>query len=106
MGVTTRRTRAQSPCSLADSRNLVRGHFLERTLGTLAATEGALGLAVCGGVEGNEEEEVGGEDADTGDGGELFPGTLAAVGKPVPVGGGEVGPGCEVDEACRIVSWN
>lgn len=77
-------------------------------VGELGVLEGAGGLAARGAlavllvgrdVEGDEEEEVGAEDAHAGEGGELLAGALAGVGHPVEVGRGEVGVGGEVDEA-------
>lgn len=60
-----------------------------------------LALFLVGGeVEGDEEEEVGGEDADAGERGELLAGALAAGREVGKVGAGEVGVGGEVDEAC------
>jgi len=92
----TGRAQAQSSCSLTNGRNLVRSHLFESALSTLPATER---LAVRSSVEGDKEEEVGGEYANSSDGGKFLAGALAAVGEPVPVCGGEIGPGCEVDKA-------
>lgn len=50
-------------------------------------------------VEEDEEEQVRRDDADTGDGSEFFTSAFACIGKVWPVGAGEVGPGCEVNEA-------
>jgi hypothetical protein len=77
---------------------LIGSHFLESTLSTLSATEW---LAVRSSIEGDEEEEVRGEDANSGNSSELFASALATIWEPVPVGGGEISPGCEVDEAWR-----
>jgi len=65
-------------------------------LSTLSAAEW---LAVGSSIEGYEEEKVRGENANSGNGSELLAGALATVWEPVPVSGGEVSPGCEVDEA-------
>lgn len=88
---------AQSSCCLSHSRHLVRRHLLEGRARSGSALW--LRLLVCRGVEGDEEQEVRGQDADAGDGGELLACAFAVVGHPGPVGGGEVGVGCEVDEA-------
>ena len=50
-------------------------------------------------VESDEEEQVRRDDADTGDGRELFTSTLARIGKRWPVGASEVGVGGKVNEA-------
>lgn len=64
------------------------------------AARGALAVCLVGcEVEGDEEEEVRGDDAHAGEGGEFFAGAVAGVGHPGPVGGSEVGVGGEVDEA-------
>ena len=89
-------TRAQSPCSLADSWDLIASHFLKRALSSCSALHR---FAVCSSVERNEEQKVGGEDADASDGSKLLTGALAGVGEPVPVCRSEVGPGRKVDEA-------
>ena len=77
-------------------------------VGELGVLEGARGLAarralavllVRRDVEGDEEQEVGAEDAHAGEGGELLARALAGVGHPLEVGRGEVGVGGEVDEA-------
>lgn len=57
-------------------------------------------LVVGGEVEGDEEEEVGGEDANTGEGGEFLACAFAGSGEVGEVGRREVGIGGEVDEAC------
>lgn len=50
-------------------------------------------------VEGDEEKEVGAEDAAARNSGELLSGTLSPVWHPWPVGSCEVIVRCEVDEA-------
>ena len=75
-------------------------HVDERLLASVAARAANLGsLVVCSNVEGDEEQQVRGDDTNTGESGELLTGTLAHVGSPGEVGGGEVGVGGEVDEA-------
>ena len=88
---------AQSACCFSDRGHLIGRHLFERGTGSRAA----LGLRFLVGrcVEGDEEEEVRGEDADACHGGEFLACAFAAVGHPGPVGGGEVGVGGEVDEA-------
>lgn len=72
---------------------------LRHTAKGLASTRRLAILLVRGEVEGDEEDEVGGENSNTGKGGELLSSTLAGVGHPLEVGGGEVGVGRVVDEA-------
>lgn len=70
------------------------GHAAQRLArGVLLGT-----LVVCGEVEGNEEDEVGRESRNAGQGGKLLAGALAGVGQEVEVGRGEVGVRGEVDE--------
>ena len=64
-----------------------------------ALTASLAGLFVGGEVKGDEKEEVGGEDADAGEGGEFFTGTFPVTGEVGEVGGGKVGVGGEVDES-------
>jgi hypothetical protein len=75
--------------------------ILERASSFAASWPLAVFLVGCE-VKGDEEEEVGAEYSDTCEGGEFFSGALACVGHPGPVGGREVGVGCEVDEACIL----
>jgi hypothetical protein len=91
------RALGQSPSCLTNRRYLLVLHFHQCTCSPAAALGNR--LLVRREVEGDEEEEVGREDADAGDGGEFLAGALASVGQPGPVGGCEVGPGGEVDEA-------
>ena len=70
----------------------------------LAAGRALAVLLVGGEVERDEEEEVGAEDTHAGESSELLTGAPAGIGKPRPVGGGEVGPRSEVDEACRVLA--
>lgn len=75
-------------------------HVDERLLAGVAARAADLGSLVVGGdVEGDEEQQVRGDDTNTGERGELLTGALAHVGGPGEVDGGEVGVGGEVDEA-------
>jgi hypothetical protein len=91
----------KAPAGFTNRRYLLVLHLHKRAGGTAAA----LGhrLLVCSEVEGEEEEQVRRDDADTGNGGEFFTGALAHVGDVWPVGAGEVGEGREVDEACRVL---
>jgi len=50
-------------------------------------------------VEGDEEQQVGADDAHAGERGKLLAGALAGVRHPLEVGRGEIGVGGEVDEA-------
>jgi hypothetical protein len=77
-------------------------HVDQRLLaGVAAGTSGLGGLVVGGNVEGDEQDQVGADDADTSQGSEFLTGTLAHVGEPGEVGGGEVGVRGEVDEAFK-----
>jgi hypothetical protein len=91
----------KTPAGFANSRYLLVLHLHQRACSPAAA----LGhwLLVRGEVEGEEEEQVRCDDTDTGDGGELLTSTLAHVGNVRPVGAGEVGEGCEVDETCILL---
>jgi hypothetical protein len=91
------RALGQSAPRLTNRRYLLILHFHQCTCSPAAALGNR--LLVGREVEGDEEEEVGCEDADAGDGGEFLACALAGVGEPGPVGGCEVGPGGEVDEA-------
>lgn len=94
----------ESSHRLAHSRHLITRHLHKRTLSPSPSL--GHGLRIRRRVEGDEEEEVRREDADTGHGGEFLAGAVAGVGHPGPVGGGEVGVGCEVDEAWGLlVGW-
>lgn len=84
-------------------RNLEVLHVDQRFLASVAAgTSGLGGLVVGGNVEGDEQNQVGADDADTSHGSEFLTGTLAHVGEPREVGGGEVGVRGEVDEALKL----
>lgn len=75
------------------------GHTAEGRAG------GALGVLLVGGdVEGDEEDQVRGENSNSGEGSELLTSTPAHVGQPGEVAGGEVGPRGEVDESYGTVS--
>lgn len=56
-------------------------------------------LLVGSQVEGDEEDQVGGQDAHAGESSEFLTGAFACTGHPFEVGGGEVGVGGEVNEA-------
>lgn len=76
-------------------------HVDQGLLASVAArTANFGGLVVCGNVEGDEEEQVRGDDGNTGESGELLTSALAHVGSPWEVDRGEVRVGGEVDEAC------
>jgi hypothetical protein len=94
----------KTPAGFTNSRYLLVLHLHKRA-GSPAAALGHW-LLVCGKVEGEEEEQVRGDDADTGDGGELLTSALAHVGNVGPVGAGEVGEGSEVDEACSLLKFD
>ena len=84
-------------------RDLKVPHLDQGLLASVAAgTSGLGGLVVGGNVEGDEENEVGADDTNTGHGSEFLTGALAHVRQPGEVGGGEVGVGGEVDEAWRL----
>lgn len=68
--------------------------------GVATRTANLGGLLVGGDVEGDEQEQVRGDDGNTSESGELLTGALAHVWSPWEVGGGEVSVGGEVDEAC------
>lgn len=61
-------------------------------------------LAVGSKVEGDEENKVGAENANTSKGGKLLTRAVTKVGELREVGGGEVGVRGEVDKACILVS--
>ena len=77
----------------------IRQRGLAHAADGLAATRALAVLPVGGEVEGDEEEEVRGQDTNTSESGKLLTSAGANVGKPGPVGRGEVGPGGEVDKA-------
>jgi hypothetical protein len=90
-------TQRELPPRLTHCRHLLVLHLDQSTSSPAAALRHR--LLVRGDVEGDEEEEVRRQDADTGDGGEFLTGALAGIGQPWPVGVGEVGPGSKVDKA-------
>lgn len=96
------RTLGESAARFTNRRHLLVLHLDQRTCSPAAA----LGhrLLVGRKVERDEEEQVRREDADSGDGSELFAVAFSSIGEPRPVGAGEVGPGGKVDEACVPVS--
>lgn len=59
-------------------------------------------LPVGGDVEENEKHQIRGEDTHSGEGGKLLAGAVAGIGQPGEVGGSEVGPRREIDEAWNI----
>jgi hypothetical protein len=87
----------KTPAGFANSRYLLVLHLHQRACSPAAA----LGhwLLVRGEVEGEEEEEVRSDDADTGNGSKLLASALAHVGHVGPVGAGEIGVRRKVDEA-------
>ena len=93
-------TLGQPPPRLTNGRRLCMCHVNHRTCSPAAPLRNR--LFVSGEVEDDEEEEVRGEDANSGDGGEFLASALAGVGEPRPVGTREVGVGGEVDEAWEI----
>jgi len=69
-------------------------------LAGVAAGPPCLGGALIGGeVKGDEEEEVGAQDAHAGESSKFLASAAARVRHPLEVGAGEVGVGGEVDEA-------
>ena len=64
------------------------------------ATCGLLSILTVGGdVEGDEEDEVGGDYTHAGESSEFLSRTFSCIRHPLEVSGGEVGVRCEVDEA-------
>ena len=94
----------KTPAGFTDSRDLLILHLHKRGRSPAAALRHR--LLVRGEVEGEEEEQVRRDDADARNGGELLARAFAHVGHVRPVGAGEVGPGGEVDEACKLLEWN
>jgi hypothetical protein len=81
-------------------------HIDQRLLASVAAgTSRLAGLVIGGNVEGDEEDEVGADDADASHGSELLTGALAHIGEPLEVGGGEIGVGGKVDEALELLAF-
>ena len=75
-------------------------HVDERFLASVAARTANLGVLLVGGnVEGDEQQQVRGDDTNTSERSELLTGALTHVGSPGEVGGGEVGVRGKVDEA-------
>lgn len=93
MGLAT----TESSAGLANSGNLLVLHLNQSAGGTVAAL--LLGLLVGGGVEGEEQKEVGAENGHTSKGGKLLTGADTHVGHVGEVSEGEVGVRGEVDEA-------
>lgn len=89
-------TLAELALSLAHSGYLLILHLHQSACGPAAPFRNW--LLVGSKIEGDEEQEVGTDDADSSNGGKLFTSTLAGIREPIPVGGGEVGPRSEVDE--------
>lgn len=84
-------------------RNFEVLHVDQRFLASVATgTSGLGGLVIGGNIERDEQDQVGADDADTGQSGEFLTGTLAHVREPREVGGGEVGVRGEVDEALKL----
>lgn len=75
-------------------------HVDERLLASVAARTANLGILLVGGnVEGDEQQQVGGDDTNTSERSELLTSALTHVGSPGEVGGREVGVRGKVDEA-------
>jgi hypothetical protein len=91
----------KTPAGFTNSRYLLVLHLHQRACSPAAALRHW--LLVRGEVESEEEEQVRRDDANTGNGGEFLASALAHVGDMGPVGAGEVGEGCEVDEACKVL---
>jgi hypothetical protein len=91
----------KTPAGFTNSWHLLILHLYQRACSPAAAL--GHGLLVCSKVEGEEEEQVRCNDADTGDGSELLASTLAHVGNVGPVSASEVGEGREVNEACNLL---
>ena len=86
---------------LADRGDLHVPHVNKRLLASVTTRATSLGsLVICRDVEGDEENEVRGDDDHSGESSEFFSGALARVGHPWEVGGREVGVGGEVNKAC------
>lgn len=84
-------------------RNFEVLHVDQRFLASVATgTSGLGGLVIGGNIERDEQDQVGADDADTGQSSEFLTGTLAHVREPREVGGGEVGVRGEVDEALKL----
>jgi hypothetical protein len=86
----------KTSCRLGNSWDSLACHVPESRRGPRAALW--KWLLVGGGVKGDEEEEVRGQNADSRNGSEFFTSASSQVGKGWEVGGGEVSPGREVDE--------
>ncbi len=77
-------------------------HRLRRRLGhppLLPAPPSTRLLLIRRKVETDKEQEIATQDAHAGEGGKLLAGAAAVIGEVREVGAGEVGVGCEVDEA-------
>jgi hypothetical protein len=83
-------TLRQPPADSANRRYLLILHLHQRACSPAAA----LGhwLLVGREVEGDEEKEVGGQNANSGDGGKLLACTFACIWEPLPVRASKVGP--------------
>lgn len=55
-------------------------------------------LLVSGNVEGDEEQEVGADNAHTSESCKFLPGTFASVWHPIKISRGEIGVRCKIDE--------
>lgn len=76
-------------------------HRTQRPCGFAASGAFAIFLVGCE-VEGDEEEEVRAENANTGEGSEFLSGAFTRVRHPREVSRGEVRVRCEVNESCII----
>lgn len=101
MAVGARRLAIHAGCG-HESRNVGDLGVFERAGGFAAGGALAVFLVGCE-VEGDEEEEVGADDAHAGERCEFFSGALSGVRHPLEVGRGEVCVRCEVDESCRVI---
>lgn len=87
-----------SPAAMMNKVGRVGKGSLRHTTDGLSTARSLAIFAVGSKIEGDEEEEVGADDGNTGEGREFLSRALPGIGEPGPVGGGEVSPGCEVDE--------
>lgn len=79
--------------------HFISGHVNNRLLSSVATgATGLSSLVVGDDVEGNEQNEVGGEDAHSSEGSEFLTGAVASVGSPGEVGGCKVGVRRKVNE--------
>jgi hypothetical protein len=89
----------ESSLDLTNSWNLLVSHVLESTSGATSLLDRSGWATISGCVEGNEEEEVRGENADTGNCGEFFSSTGSVVWPGWEIGTGEISVRCIVDKS-------